>query len=549
MNQTPHTLAELSRYFHLPINDVAKELGVCATVLKKICRKNGITRWPHRKIKSLARMIETLESITPASAEDAASLKAEIASLEEKKRYLMQNPNVSYKAVVPKYCASACQSRVQRAQMAAASTTPVAPGKQQLAAATAGHHSTAGSKRSHAQAFRKSRQLNSFDDDYDTDEEYDYQDDDDDSSYDEEYGNRSSKRQRYTSPTPPARPTLQQQQQQQHATAAVHHTNTSKPSSLEHPLCYLERHRPAADDGVVPIPSSTAGEVDAASILLAFSQPETPRKPVATSLSAQVRASESRKKHQRSELYTSSDAVACINSLPTLQLKPEPAAPASELEYHRVARTSAKAAAASGDSTARQAPRSSAYASSLFNSADNLAPISLPPLKSSSLAMPALPTLPPLSQHLGYSNHAHSVPNVATSPQSSPAHRSPPSSPSQSSDAARYRHHPDSSPSPYTPSYDPTRYGPQAPNKPTASTRQVPELRMSSAGDANQQQQQQQQPHHQPYYPTPNARSNFISRPVLLHPAPAPPTLPMVVEPTPQHYERAMLPRYHPKAK
>ena len=41
---------ELSKFFHLPINQVAKELGVCATILKKICRKNGIPRWPHRKV-------------------------------------------------------------------------------------------------------------------------------------------------------------------------------------------------------------------------------------------------------------------------------------------------------------------------------------------------------------------------------------------------------------------------------------------------------------------------------------------------------------------
>lgn len=32
-------LEELSNYFHLPIALAAKEIGVCATVLKKICRK------------------------------------------------------------------------------------------------------------------------------------------------------------------------------------------------------------------------------------------------------------------------------------------------------------------------------------------------------------------------------------------------------------------------------------------------------------------------------------------------------------------------------
>jgi hypothetical protein len=47
---TPITFEQLSKYFHLPINDVAKELGICATMLKKICRRNGIPRWPHRKV-------------------------------------------------------------------------------------------------------------------------------------------------------------------------------------------------------------------------------------------------------------------------------------------------------------------------------------------------------------------------------------------------------------------------------------------------------------------------------------------------------------------
>lgn len=48
------SFAELSNYFHLPINDVSKELGVCCTILKKICRQNGIARWPHRKVKLLS---------------------------------------------------------------------------------------------------------------------------------------------------------------------------------------------------------------------------------------------------------------------------------------------------------------------------------------------------------------------------------------------------------------------------------------------------------------------------------------------------------------
>merc|ERR1712100_586671 len=53
--------ALLQQHFHLPISEVAKELGVCATVLKKLCRKHGIPRWPHRKIKSLNKLIAALE--------------------------------------------------------------------------------------------------------------------------------------------------------------------------------------------------------------------------------------------------------------------------------------------------------------------------------------------------------------------------------------------------------------------------------------------------------------------------------------------------------
>ncbi|EFA76212.1 RWP-RK domain-containing protein [Heterostelium album PN500] len=84
----------LSKYFHLPINDVAKEIGVCATVLKKICRKNGIPRWPHRKIKSIDKMISNLENSTPKNSDEENRIKEEINSLKKKKAYLIKHPNI-----------------------------------------------------------------------------------------------------------------------------------------------------------------------------------------------------------------------------------------------------------------------------------------------------------------------------------------------------------------------------------------------------------------------------------------------------------------------
>lgn len=36
----------------MPLSDAASNLGVCTSVLKKICRDNGLVRWPYRKVLS-----------------------------------------------------------------------------------------------------------------------------------------------------------------------------------------------------------------------------------------------------------------------------------------------------------------------------------------------------------------------------------------------------------------------------------------------------------------------------------------------------------------
>ena len=57
-------LEELSKYFHLPEKAVAKELGICLTSLKKLCRSYGITRWPFRKLKSIQRTLAKVQDET-----------------------------------------------------------------------------------------------------------------------------------------------------------------------------------------------------------------------------------------------------------------------------------------------------------------------------------------------------------------------------------------------------------------------------------------------------------------------------------------------------
>ncbi|MCD9642654.1 hypothetical protein HAX54_029543 [Datura stramonium] len=53
-NTDPKSLSfdQVSKLFNLPLSDAAESLGVCASVLKKICYENGLVRWPYRKVIS-----------------------------------------------------------------------------------------------------------------------------------------------------------------------------------------------------------------------------------------------------------------------------------------------------------------------------------------------------------------------------------------------------------------------------------------------------------------------------------------------------------------
>ena len=47
------TIELLANNFHKPLAQVSKELEVCMTLIKRVCRKHGITRWPYRKATPL----------------------------------------------------------------------------------------------------------------------------------------------------------------------------------------------------------------------------------------------------------------------------------------------------------------------------------------------------------------------------------------------------------------------------------------------------------------------------------------------------------------
>ncbi|KAE8981104.1 hypothetical protein PR003_g24719 [Phytophthora rubi] len=55
------TLAMLRPHFEKPLAEVANIFGICMTLMKKICRKNGVPRWPHRQIRGLRKSIWSIE--------------------------------------------------------------------------------------------------------------------------------------------------------------------------------------------------------------------------------------------------------------------------------------------------------------------------------------------------------------------------------------------------------------------------------------------------------------------------------------------------------
>lgn len=103
------SLRELRVHFDKPIVQVAREFGICTTFLKKICRRCGIKRWPHRQIRSLSRTIQMLQQAEAKAptAQERLKFASQIAHLEAQKRAVMEDPDANSKLKRVKKCAGA----------------------------------------------------------------------------------------------------------------------------------------------------------------------------------------------------------------------------------------------------------------------------------------------------------------------------------------------------------------------------------------------------------------------------------------------------------
>lgn len=82
------TQKELREHFHLPLHTVAKKLGMCTTAFKKLCRRFGIAKWPHRQLRGIDKKIAALKAELNYSTVDKESARRNLVALEEEKARL-----------------------------------------------------------------------------------------------------------------------------------------------------------------------------------------------------------------------------------------------------------------------------------------------------------------------------------------------------------------------------------------------------------------------------------------------------------------------------
>lgn len=56
-------IQKVQSVYHRPISEAAQVLDMGVTVLKKQCREQGIARWPFRKLQSIDKLIQSVQSV------------------------------------------------------------------------------------------------------------------------------------------------------------------------------------------------------------------------------------------------------------------------------------------------------------------------------------------------------------------------------------------------------------------------------------------------------------------------------------------------------
>jgi hypothetical protein len=85
----------LRRCFHMPITEVARHFGMCTTLLKKVCRRLNIKRWPHRQIRKIDNCVQSLQVAMQNADSDAERqlFKGQIGALKIMRKSVVDDPS------------------------------------------------------------------------------------------------------------------------------------------------------------------------------------------------------------------------------------------------------------------------------------------------------------------------------------------------------------------------------------------------------------------------------------------------------------------------
>lgn len=83
------TEKELRQNFHLPLHTAARKFGICTTAFKKLCRRFGIAKWPHRQLRGIDKKIAALKAELNYTTGDKNSCWKSLQALEEEKARLL----------------------------------------------------------------------------------------------------------------------------------------------------------------------------------------------------------------------------------------------------------------------------------------------------------------------------------------------------------------------------------------------------------------------------------------------------------------------------
>jgi len=89
------TIEQLRRCFHMPITEVSCHFGICTTLLKKVCRRLNIKRWPHRQIRKIDNCIQSLQVAMQNADTDAERqlFRGQIGALKIMRKSVVDDPN------------------------------------------------------------------------------------------------------------------------------------------------------------------------------------------------------------------------------------------------------------------------------------------------------------------------------------------------------------------------------------------------------------------------------------------------------------------------